>query len=290
VARKFAGVRSDSDSVSHADDAKADPDYWDAGNIFGGWPTFRFVHDLRTGSVLEVSALAAAATDPSVGDADANPDIEPISAWMYLRPEDAVFDSSSRSKLATEGMSIGSSVFAEESDEASLSASVADKASGDLDLDNWPPAGWNGFDKASGGVAGAGEIAAPSPKSAAVVGDAVQYGTKLIGTAGDDVINGTTGNDFFNGLAGDDVLNGGPGDDAFRFSAGFGQDVVVGFTAGAAGDDVIEFAGVLSGFDAVLAASRQVGPNVIIEVDDENGIALIDVALASLNQDDFRFV
>ena len=127
-------------------------------------------------------------------------------------------------------------------------------------------------------------------ETGAVAEDSVQLATKLIGTPDDNVMNGTVGNDFFNGLAGDDVLNGGPGDDAFRFSAGFGQDIVVGFTAGAAGDDVIEFAGVFSGFDEVLAASHQVGSNVIIEADDENGVALIDVALASLNQDDFRFV
>jgi Ca2+-binding RTX toxin-like protein len=290
VARKFAGMRSDSDPVDDAkwDAARAESDSWDAGSAFG-WPTFRFVHDLRTGSILEVSALAAAATDP-IPDDTADSDIEPISAWMYLRSEDAAFGSSPQPKLATAGERAGSSVFAKESDQASHAASVADKFSGDLDLDNWPPAGWNGFDKTSGDVAGAGGAGAPGPKGAAFVEDAVQYSTKLIGTADDDMINGTTGNDFFNGLAGDDVLNGGPGDDAFRFSAGFGQDIVVGFTAGAAGDDVIEFAGVFSGVDEVLAASRQVGSNVIIEADDENGVALIDVALASLNQDDFRFV
>jgi Ca2+-binding RTX toxin-like protein len=120
--------------------------------------------------------------------------------------------------------------------------------------------------------------------------EVVEYATELIGTADDDVINGTMENDFFNGMEGDDVLNGGPGADTFHFSAAFGQDVVIGFTAGAAGDDVLEFAGVLSSFDEVMAASLQVGPNVLIEVDDENGIALVNVALSSLNRDDFRFV
>jgi hemolysin type calcium-binding protein len=295
VAPKFAGVGFDPDSVAHVgeskwDSARADPDFWDAGTAVGGWPTFRFVHDLRTGSILEVSALAAAATDPTVDEGDADAGIEQISAWMYLRPEDAARDSSSQSKLAMAGGGTGSSVFAKESHQASHAASVADKLSGDLDLDNWPPAGWNGFDKTDFGAKDPGAFTSPSGKPAGFVDNPVHYATKLIGTAGDDVINGTLGNDFFNGLGGDDVLNGGPGDDAFHFMAGFGQDVVIGFTAGAAGGDVIEFRGVFSNFDDVLAASRQVGPNVLIELDDQNGVALIDVALSSLNQDDFRFV
>jgi hypothetical protein len=65
---------------------------------------------------------------------------------------------------------------------------------------------------------------------------------------------------------------------------------VIGFAAGAGSGDVIEFGGVFDSFDDVLAASVQVGPNVLIEVDNESAVALLDVALSSLNQDDFRFV
>jgi len=184
-------------------------------------------------------------------------------------------------------------------------ATVADETPKLEEHDNWPPVGWNGFDKRPGGDASLSSPAVvqkwppvvedpvvenPVVEDSVVEEDPVQYATELVGTDDDDVINGTTGNDFFNGLEGDDVLNGGPGDDAFHFAGNFGQDVVIGFAGGSAGDDVIEFRGAFSNFADVLAASLQVGPNVFIELDDENAVALIDVALASLNQDDFRFV
>jgi RTX calcium-binding nonapeptide repeat (4 copies) len=266
---------------------------WDIGAATA-WPAFSYVYDLRTGSMLDVRALAAtdgAATDgaaiPDGRDAD-NPDIEQVSTWAYLRAEDALLDRSSNAKFMTaDGLLAVASVFAnQERLDSDLASQIASKLAG---LDNWPPAGWNGFSKLPGEDVPQ-SASAPTPKLPVPAEEVVEYATKLIGTDDDDVIDGTLANDFFNGLEGDDVLNGGPGDDAFHFSASFGQDVVIGFAAGAAGDDVLEFAGGLSSFDEVMAASLQVGPNVLIEVDDENGIALVDVALSSLNQDDFRFV
>jgi RTX calcium-binding nonapeptide repeat (4 copies) len=262
----------------------ADAHVWGVG-ADGLWPAFRFVHDLRTGNLLEVSSLVEAAMMEERDTTDS--DIEPVNVWMYLG--DANADASANSQLAAAGGSANASVFANQPEEGTEARSDSDKIPDGADLDNWPPAGWNGFDKTGLDVPGQGVLGA-SQKAAGFVDNGVRYATKLIGTDDDDVINGTTGNDFFNGLGGDDVLNGGPGDDAFHFMAGFGNDVVVGFTAGSAGDDTIEFRDGFTSFDDVLAASRQVGPNVLIELDDSNAVALIDVALSSLNQDDFRFV
>ena len=279
------GVFVDLNEISLAT-AQADAHVWGVG-ADGLWPAFRFVHDLRTGNLLEVSSLAEAAMRE--GRDTSYPDIEPINVWMYLGNTNLDADASANSRLAAAGDSVGvSSVFANQPDEGAESESSADKIPDGADLDNWPPAGWNGFAKTDLDVPGASGLS--SRKLPGFVDDPVHYATKLIGTADDDVINGTTGNDFFNGLGGDDVLNGGPGDDAFHFMAGFGNDVVIGFTAGSAGDDIVEFRGSFTSFDDVLAASRQVGPNVLIELDDSNAVALIDVALSSLNQDDFRFV
>jgi hypothetical protein len=257
----------------------------DASDVFAR-PTFDYVQDLRTGSILEVKALVEASMQPPAA-ADEPGDQE--SGFIYLRdwkPESGVpgapkGDGDAAPAPVTEALAASAQADEPESGAAKL----PDQA----DLDNWPPAGWSGFNKTDFDAPPPAADAA-SGKPAGAVTDPVHYATKLIGTDGDDVINGTTGNDFFNGLGGDDVLNGGPGADSFMFMPGFGQDVVIGFTAGAAGDDIIEFRGVFEDFAGVLAASRQVGTNVVIELDDDNGVALIDVALSSLNQDDFRFV
>jgi Ca2+-binding RTX toxin-like protein len=280
------GVFVDLSEISLAT-AQADARVWDVGTD-GLGPAFRFVHDLRTGNLLEVSSLVEAAMMEGRDTTDS--DIEPVNVWMYLGDANLDADASANPNLAAAGGLVAwASAFANQEAE---SGSGADKIPAPVDLDNLPPAVWNGFEKAGFGVPDPGASATPSQKCplSSPVEDPVLYATKLIGTADDDVINGTTGNDFFNGLGGDDVLNGGPGDDAFHFMAGFGNDVVIGFTAGSAGDDTIEFRGGFANFDEVLAASRQVGPNVLIELDDSNAVALLDVALASLNQDDFRFV
>jgi len=295
----------------------------------GIWPaSFEFVYDLATGSILKVSspdaAGARACTDaPDTTDSD----IEPIVSWAYLRPEDGALESVNP-RLATAGGSAGvASVFADQIErlwaylrredgafDSSLDPTLTtedggvgaplfanqleidfesgvDKIADPSGVDNWPPAGWTGFDKTTGvGASESGQSAAPVQKWPPLGATPAQTVTTLIGTDGDDVIDGTTGNDFINGLDGDDVLDGDSGDDTFHFVGNFGQDVVIGFAAGSAGGDVIAFAGVFTDVDEVLAASLQVGPNVLIEVDDQNGLALVDVALASLNRDDFRFV
>ncbi len=102
-------------------------------------------------------------------------------------------------------------------------------------------------------------------------------------TSGDDIIEGfgNTG----------DYLEGGAGNDVFVFKPDFGWDTVGDFVAGAGTGDVLEFrGGVLTDFEAVLAAASQVGNDTIINIDGTNGITLANVNLADLHRDDVRFV
>jgi serralysin len=114
---------------------------------------------------------------------------------------------------------------------------------------------------------------------------------QLNGGAGDDTITGATENDVIEGGAGNDKLTGAAGNDNFLFRAGFGHDTITDFTAGPGISDVIEFHdGMFGNFEAVVAASHQVGNNVEIDVDAATSILLKGVTLASLNQNDFAFL
>ena len=90
-------------------------------------------------------------------------------------------------------------------------------------------------------------------KAMAITGDQTINGTGdadvLIGGAGNDSLYGQGGDDTLTGGAGNDFLRGGDGNDTYRFSRGFGQDVVsdAGWSY-ASGNDVIEF-------DATILAS-----------------------------------
>jgi Ca2+-binding RTX toxin-like protein len=109
----------------------------------------------------------------------------------------------------------------------------------------------------------------------------------LQGGDGRDVLNGGDDNDRLLGDAGDDLLTGGKGSDVFAFGRGFGRDVVTDFDS----KDVIVFDdGLFGSFQAVRAASRQVGDDTVITLDGGNTITLEDVALSSLRADDFRFM
>jgi serralysin len=114
---------------------------------------------------------------------------------------------------------------------------------------------------------------------------------RLNGGAGNDIITGAAENDVIEGGAGNDKLTGAAGNDTFVFRAGFGQDTITDFTAGPGTDDVIEFHdGMFGSFEAVVAASHQVGNTVEIDVDAATSIVLKGVTLASLNQNDFAFL
>lgn len=110
------------------------------------------------------------------------------------------------------------------------------------------------------------------------------------GGAGNDTINGNAGIDRLDGGANNDTIAGGTESDTFIFRAGFGNDTITDFVAGASTDDVIEFHdGIFADFTAVMAAASASGSDTII-TDGSNTITLQNVALASLHQDDFRFV
>lgn len=110
----------------------------------------------------------------------------------------------------------------------------------------------------------------------------------LLGGAGNDVLKGGSGDDWIEGGAGDDLLTGGSGNDTFHFAAGFGRDAVTDF--GASDADIISFGDSLfSDFDTMIAASTQVGGDVVITIDDQTSLTLRDANLLSLSADDFRF-
>jgi hypothetical protein len=71
------------------------------------------------------------------------------------------------------------------------------------------------------------------------------------------------------------------------FGAGFGKDTVMDFAAG----DVPAFeAGVFDDLEQVLAASQQIGADVVTGLDADNSVTLKQVTLSSLHADDFAFL
>jgi Ca2+-binding RTX toxin-like protein len=66
----------------------------------------------------------------------------------------------------------------------------------------------------------------------------------LLGAAGNDKLYGNAGNDVLNGGAGDDTMTGGVGIDIFKFSAGFGHDIIADFQSGpVGGQDLLDISG-----------------------------------------------
>ncbi|HEY5795921.1 MAG TPA: calcium-binding protein, partial [Bosea sp. (in: a-proteobacteria)] len=113
----------------------------------------------------------------------------------------------------------------------------------------------------------------------------------VLGGAGRDVIDGGSGDDRIEGGAGDDMLSGGSGHDAFVFAAGFGKDTVTDFRSTGASSDVLEFSiGLFADFDAAMDHAEQIGADTVFSIDADTTLTLKGVQLASLAQDDFRFV
>ncbi len=109
----------------------------------------------------------------------------------------------------------------------------------------------------------------------------------MTGNAGANSLTGGAGDDVLTGGAGADKLTGGTGSDTFAFAAGFGKDTVLDFDATSASHDVLSFAGGLfADAAAVLAASKQVGADVVITLDTADTITLKNVSLASLTAGD----
>ena len=106
----------------------------------------------------------------------------------------------------------------------------------------------------------------------------------LDGKGGDDFLFGGNGNDRLIGGDGNDKLTGGNGQDTFVFAPGFGHDTITDFSHA----DHIEFDNhIFHDFQAIQAASQQVGNDTVITVDDHNSITLQNVALHSLHANDF---
>lgn len=114
----------------------------------------------------------------------------------------------------------------------------------------------------------------------------------LTGSEFNDTLRGSSGNNVITGLAGNDKLTGAGGDDTFVFLPGFGNDTITDFMAGpnSGPHDLIAFDHtIFADFDAVAAASAQVGANTVITVDAQNTVTLVNVSLGSLHHDDFAF-
>jgi Ca2+-binding RTX toxin-like protein len=113
----------------------------------------------------------------------------------------------------------------------------------------------------------------------------------IIGSMFADDLRGGDGKDHLAGGAGNDLLSGGAGNDTFMFAAGLGHDTIRDFTASGRTADVIEFAkNVFASYGAVLAASHQVGADVVITVTPDDSITLLGVSLSNLSSSDFHFV
>jgi Ca2+-binding RTX toxin-like protein len=114
----------------------------------------------------------------------------------------------------------------------------------------------------------------------------------LTGSEFNDTLRGNSGNNTITGLAGNDTLTGGGGNDTFVFGTGFGKDSITDFAPGpnSGQHDMIAFDdSIFADFDAMMAASTQVGANTVITVDAENAITLMNVSVSSLHHDDFAF-
>ena len=128
-------------------------------------------------------------------------------------------------------------------------------------------------------------------KSAMAYVDGSAGNDVLLGSAFGDDLRGGTGNDRLVGGMGDDRLSGGSGNDTFAFLKGHGHDTITDFAAGAATGDRIELDHqVYANFNSVLAASHQLGNDVVISADGLDSITLTNMHIADLHQNDFVFV
>ncbi|SEG75008.1 Ig-like domain-containing protein [Bosea lathyri] len=156
--------------------------------------------------------------------------------------------------------------------------------------------GGSGDDEVFGGIgndvikAGSGADLIDAGEGDDVI-DAGSGNDVVLGGAGHDVIDAGSGDDRIEGGAGDDILTGGSGHDVFVFAAGFGKDILTDFRTTGASSDVLEFSiGLFADFDAAMDAADQVGADTVFSIDVDTSLTLKGIQLASLTQDDFRFV
>lgn len=112
----------------------------------------------------------------------------------------------------------------------------------------------------------------------------------IAGGGGNDRLFGNNGDDTLDGGAGDDLLRGGNGDDLFvlRAADGAGRDEIADFDQ--PGDDRIRLVGfAVDSFGEVLAAARQHGRDVVIDLGGNAELRLDGTKLSSLEAADFLF-
>lgn len=101
-------------------------------------------------------------------------------------------------------------------------------------------------------------------------------------------IVGSTGNNIINGGGGNDVLTGGGGKDTFVVESGNGSDFITDFATQGSGYDIIRFVGTnFDSFSDVMAASRQNGADVIIQISATEALTLQNTTLSELH--DYNF-
>jgi Ca2+-binding RTX toxin-like protein len=114
----------------------------------------------------------------------------------------------------------------------------------------------------------------------------------LDGLAGNDGLDGGAGLDRLIGGTGNDILVGGTESDTFVFATGFGKDAIMDFNAATGvNHDVLQFStAVFANWAALLAATTQVGNDLVITQNASNTITLKNVTLSSFTSDDAIFI
>jgi Ca2+-binding RTX toxin-like protein len=112
----------------------------------------------------------------------------------------------------------------------------------------------------------------------------------LSGGGGADALNGGGGEDRLIGGGGNDEMNGGADNDIFVFSAGFGNDRIVGFdeNPGGGGQDLLDVSalGVNAANFSAMVSITQVGPAVVIAIGGDT-ITLIGESVGNITAQDF---
>jgi Ca2+-binding RTX toxin-like protein len=117
----------------------------------------------------------------------------------------------------------------------------------------------------------------------------------VIGTKYSDKITGSSSGDILAGLGGNDILRGGRGNDVFVFEAKGGRDRVMDFGDKARSQDVLDvryfdFNVTADSFAAWKASHvKQMGANVLVNIDATTSVTLIDVKAKAIGFDDFLF-
>lgn len=114
---------------------------------------------------------------------------------------------------------------------------------------------------------------------------------RLVGGAGNDILNGAGGNDYLLGGVGNDTLIGGAGADVFVFDGSFGNDTISDFWFGAGRTDRVQLLGSdLHNFTELLSHAEDSANGVVLHVNGGlDSITFTGLTLAQLNADDFLF-